>query len=213
MARSNFAILKSKSQQGFTLLEVLLAIGITALIGISSYTLLSQTIRTKESLSSQTERLRQFQLAATMIQNDFRQIGSRVVRDQFGDHLTTLQVGGYNIHGFVEFSRNGISNPLKLKKSNYQRVAYKLDEDKLIRVIWPVLDRAADTEPRTQTLLEGIVSAEVKVWDAEAKVWLSEWPNSDQTSQTPQTKSELPDGISLEIKTETDRVYRWIEQI
>lgn len=204
---------RNNNQQGFTLLEVLLAIGITALIGVSTYTLLSQTLRTKESLSNQTERLRGLQLATTIIQNDLRQIGSRIIRDQFGDHTTTLQVGGYNINGFLEFSRNGVSNPLRYKKSNYKRVAYKLEEDRLLRLTWPVLDRAADTEHRSQTIMEGIASVEVKVWNQDTETWLQDWPDPNQVNPTPTTLSTLPDGIAFKITTETNQVYQWIEQI
>ena len=199
-----------KEEAGFTLLEVLLAIGITALIGVSTYTLLSQTLRTRDHLSSQAEQLREVQLASTLIQNDFRQIASRVIRDQFGDHQPSLRLGGYSQYGFVEFTRDGVSNPLKLKRSNYQRVSYELSDDQLIRHSWVVLDQAPDSTPREQVLLSGIVSAEVKVYSGDG--WLTSWPQ-EEANPTPKTLSAMPKAISLEITTETDQVYRWIEKI
>ena len=210
---SKIKITNAHKSSGFTLLEILLAIGITAMIGISTYTLLSQTLRTRDHLSDQTERLRDFQLAATVIQNDLRQISSRVIRDQFGDHQSTIIVGEYNINGFLEFTRNGVSNPLKLKKSNFQRISYKVEDEALIRLTWNVLDQASDTEPREQTLLEGIIEAEVKVWDKENNEWLTQWPRESQNNPTVADKAILPDGISMEIITDNGQVYRWVEQL
>lgn len=202
-----------RSNKGFTLLEVLLAIGVTALIGISSYTLLSQTIRTKDHLSDQTEELRRFQLAATIIQNDLRQITDRIIRDQFGDYQPALRLGGYSLYGHLEFTKRGLSNPLKNRLSNFQRVAYQLNDDKLVRYIWPVLDRAPDTEPREQVLLENIAQLEVKVLkDLGASQWETEWlPNP--ANLPPLDLKVMPVAISMEITTNTDQVHRWLEQI
>lgn len=195
---------------GFTLLEVLLAIGITALIGISSYTLLSQTIRTRDHLSGQADELRRFQLATTIIQQDLRQISARVIRDQFGDYQPSLRLGGYSLYGDLEFTKSGLSNPLKNRLSNYQRVAYQIKDDQLVRYIWPVLDQAPDTVPREQILLENIAQMEVKVLDS--KEWKTEW-FPDPSNTPPADLIKLPEAITIEITTNTEQVHRWLEQI
>lgn len=198
------------NDSGFTLLEVLLAIGITAIIGVSTYTLLNQTLRTRDHLSVQAERLRELQLMASIVQNDLRQISSRVVRDQFGDYQPAIRVGGYSLHGALEFSKDGVSNPLRVNKSNFQRIAYELSDDKLIRYVWPVLDRAPDTEPREQILLDGVVEIGVKVLSGED--WLTSWPKDD-IEKKPQELKKLPKAISFEVTTESGRISRWIESI
>jgi general secretion pathway protein J len=198
-------------QTGFTLLEVLLAIGITALIGVSSYTLLSQTIRTRDHLSDQAETLRQVQLASTIIQNDLRQISARVIRDQYGDHQPALKVGGYSLYGFLEFTRSGVSNPLKLNKSNMLRVAYQLEDDRLIRNSWAVLDQAPDSTPREQTLLKEVLETEVKVLAKDK--WISVWPNNEEQLPSASSLSELPKAISFKLVFENGKEINWIERI
>ncbi|GLQ31835.1 type II secretion system minor pseudopilin GspJ [Litoribrevibacter albus] len=199
-----------RSHSGFTLLEVLLAIGITALIGVSTYTLLSQTLRTRDHLSVQAEELRRFQLAATIIQHDIRQISDRVIRDQFGDYQPALRLGGYSNYGALEFTKSGVANMRRQEISNFQRVSYHLRDDRLTRFVWPVLDQAPDSTPREQELLEGIAEIEVKVLDD--KEWKAEWlPNP--ANMSPQDLKQLPEAISIEITTDTGEVYRWVEQV
>ena len=46
-----------------------------------------------------------------------------------------------------------------------QRVGYLLQDNKILRAYWPVLDRAQDTEPAYQTLLEDVERLEFYVLD------------------------------------------------
>ncbi len=203
-------LFKSKNQ-GFTLLEVLLAIGITALIGVSTYTLLSQTLRTRDHLADQAENLRELQLMTAIVQNDLRQISSRIIRDQFGDYQPAIRLGGYSVYGPIEFTRNGVANPLKLPKSNFQRIAYELTDGDFKRYVWPVLDQSPDSTPREQILLENVLEMSVKVLTGDD--WRSEWPEDTGAARTPETLRKLPRAIALELTTESGQVYRWLEQI
>ncbi|MCK4706506.1 MAG: type II secretion system minor pseudopilin GspJ, partial [Gammaproteobacteria bacterium] len=75
----------------------------------------------------------------------------------------------------VEFTRNGRRNPAKLKRSNLLRIAYKFEDEKLIRLFWPQLDRAPAMEAYETTLLEQMERVEFRYRD-DKKEWHSQWP-------------------------------------
>ncbi len=152
----------SKHERGFTLVEVLVAFLIFAIIGLISSQLMSQTIQAQADLSQRGNRLGDIHRAMQIIQRDVMQLANRPIRDQYGDARQALLIG---IDGVIEFSRTGWRNPLQLPRAEVQRVGYLLQDNKLLRGYWPVLDRAQDTEPAYQTLLHDVERVEFYALD------------------------------------------------
>lgn len=165
----------SVRQGGFTLIEIMVAVAIFALIGIASGQVLSRVLQANETARDRAERLFAVQRAVTLLERDLLQIVQRPIRDAYGDPRPALilQAGGQ-----LEMTRQGWRNPLGIRRSELQRVAWHLDaEGVLRRSFWPVLDRAQDTEARDQVVLEGVDALEVELIDAEGTRW-SYWPAS-----------------------------------
>ena len=154
--------MRSPRARGFTLLEILVALLVFAIVGVISSQLMSQTVRSNEILREHGERLAQVHRAMQILQRDILQMTSRPIRDQFGDPQPSLLVGA---DGALEFSRNGWRNPLSLPRPEVQRVSYVVTDEVLMRGYWPVLDRAQDSEPVAQELLHGVTQAEFFVLD------------------------------------------------
>lgn len=167
--------------QGFTLLEVLLAIGITALIGLGSWQILNGALRANESTQARLAELNAVQKTMLIITRDFRQIIPRSIRDGFGDYQPALSTK--QEFYAIEFSRNGWRNPLDDVRSNIQRVAYELNETTLIRHYWDVLDRSQDSKPVSKKLLEGVNSISFRYLNKSGG-WSDEWPVSSSSSTT-----------------------------
>ena len=142
-----------RHSKGFTLIEVLVAFLIFAIIGVISSQLLSQTIKSRESLADRGERLAQIHRAMQVLQRDFMQLTRRPIRDQYGDMQRPLIIG---TDGAIEFTRVGWRNPLKGPRTEVQRVGYRWQDEALIRGYWHHADRAFDSEPIHQTLLEEV---------------------------------------------------------
>lgn len=159
-------------QRGFTLMEMLVALGIFAVIGVLSSQLLRQTIDVSEVLMDRGDRLVELQRAMNVMSRDFQQIVARTVRDEFGDQSGHIELDQF---GVLKFTRMGWSNLLNRPRSTLQRVEYVLIDGVLIRRYWPVLDRTESTEPIDQELLTEIEELEFMVIDAN-NVDQSSWP-------------------------------------
>ena len=72
-------------------------------------------------------------------------------------------------------SRGGWSNPAGFARGTVLRVAYQFQDDKLVRLYWPVMDRTLSTPPIRQELLDGVESIEVRFLDAGGQ-WQLQWP-------------------------------------
>ena len=163
---------RTKRNDGFTLLEMLVALAVFAVIGIMSSQLLTQMVDVTDRATSRGEQLIELQRAFVIMRRDFEQLAFRAVRDELGDPGYDVSVGT----GFlVEFTRRGWANPTFRPRSQLQRVAYELRPDGLYRLFWPILDRAPTTEPVVQLLLADVQSAEFSAIDLSAEEH-SFWP-------------------------------------
>jgi general secretion pathway protein J len=147
--------------RGFTLLELLVAMSIFSVIGLGSYQMLQTIVESHDKVRTVSERYTKVNLAFSMIQRDFNQFVPRPVRDAYGEPLAPI-VFGDNDYA-VEFTRTGWRNPAGRLRSQLQRVAYSVDyeEETLTRHFWEVLDRAEDSEPVSQIIMEGVTDFRV----------------------------------------------------
>tara|TARA_R110001592_G_scaffold198448_1_gene446668 strand:+ start:24649 stop:25371 length:723 start_codon:yes stop_codon:yes gene_type:complete len=167
--------------QGFTLLEVLLAIGITAMIGLGSWQILNSAIRASESTQIRLAELNALQKTMLIISRDLRQVLTRSIRDGFGDYQPALTTK--NEFYALEFTRRGWRNPMDDARSNIQRVAYELSDNKLVRHYWSVLDRSQDSEPISKELLTEVNSISIRFMTKSGS-WVDEWPSSSSSSSS-----------------------------
>ena len=140
---------------GFTLIEVLIALAITVFVSLIAYTSLSAVMSGVESLRANTDRIYEVNRALMIISRDLRQMANRPVRDEFGE-IEPAMTGGELARFTLSFTRTGWHNPNAHPRSYLQRVNYRLEDGALWRDSYPVLDRAADTEPQTVMLLDEV---------------------------------------------------------
>lgn len=170
---------------GFTLIEILIAIGIFALIGLASGQMLGRVMDISEHNEARTERLYEVQRAVQFMQRDLLQLSNRSIRDEYGDPIGPLMTG---MAGTLEFSRLGWRNPLGLPRSDIQRTRYELVDNELRREFWLVLDRAEDSLPRSQRLISNVGSLEFRYLDQELNDY-AVWPPTEsalESGQKPQ---------------------------
>ncbi|MYD99458.1 MAG: type II secretion system protein GspJ [Gammaproteobacteria bacterium] len=147
---------------GFTLVEILTALAIFGVIGVLATRIVAGMIELGGATREHAEGLADLQRAMGIIERDIEQFTDRPIRDELGDPLPGVIVTGVSL---LELTRMGWQNPLRAPRSELQRVAYVLRDDKLVRLYWAVLDRAPDTRPVAQLLLDGVADARFAVFD------------------------------------------------
>lgn len=197
----------TRSCGGFTLLELLVALSIFAIIAVLAYgglgTVLDQRILTEES----AERLADLQKTYLIVQRDVEQLVPRPIRDEFGDQQAALSGTTQ-----LRLTRGGWRNPLNNPRSSLQRVGYALEEQQLIRYSWLVLDRAQDSEPREQVLASQITAMRIRYLDGKA-AWKEQWPPQQVTQSGEPPSDELPRAIEMTLEHEHYGEIRWLFQL
>jgi general secretion pathway protein J len=147
--------------RGFTLIEVLIALAITAVVATLAYSSLSTVITAMESSRANAQRTYQINRAMSVLSRDIRQFVQRPVRDEFGEVEPAL-AGGPAARFMLSFTRAGWHNTNNQLRSHLQRVNYVWEEDGLWRESYPVLDRAGDTEASRVLLLDEVEQMELR---------------------------------------------------
>jgi len=166
-----------RAAAGFTLLELLIAIALFALLGLATYRMLEAVLRSDEVIRAQETQLRELGRAVWRLEQDLVQAVPRPVRDGYGDEQNAFvgQLAGFEGGAAVELTRSGWRNPTGMRRANLQRVRWRLAGDSLERLYWIVLDRDIDSEPRVQRVLDDVIELRLRYLDAENS-WHEEWP-------------------------------------
>ena len=188
---------------GFTLLELLVALAIFALLAVMAYGGLASVLNTRAASDVHADELRALEFTFRNLQRDIEQWVPRDVRDPYGDSRPALR-GGPAYGVLLELTRGGWRNPAGLQRSTLQRVSYRLQDGALIRDQWLVLDPAQDSAVLAQPLLEeGVESVFIKFYDGQGQ-WHDAWPPLNV--QNPGT----PRLAEVTIETERWGRLRWL---
>lgn len=162
---------------GFTLVEVLVAIFVFAIVSAIAMGGYNQLVKQSDIVDRGAARTRAVQSTMQRLNLDFTSLEPRPVRQPLGDGmlpaLRTGEKGGGD--SLVEFTHSGWSNPAGVPRSTLQRVAYRLEDKKLIREYWLALDRTMSSEPESAVLVEGVKDLKLRFMDAN-RSWHEQWP-------------------------------------
>ena len=147
---------RTASARGFTLIEVMLAMVITAFVALLAYSGLSTAMTAAEGHEAQVELLGTIQLPLTIMERDIRHAVARPIRDEFDDVQGAMS-GSEFAQYVLQLTRRGWDNPRDFPRGDLQRVRYLLEDDTLWRESWSVLDRVTEEDSWQRTeLLSGV---------------------------------------------------------
>ncbi|MCB1560799.1 MAG: type II secretion system minor pseudopilin GspJ [Xanthomonadales bacterium] len=167
--------MRTRRQSGFTLLELLVAVALFAVVVVLAYGGLDQIARQGSDLEAESERLADVQRAVDRLVSDLRAAAPRPVRDASVGRLPPLSGDPQQI----EFTRAGYGNRLAAPRAELERVGYRLEGDNLQRLHYAALDRSSPLPLRRDALLDGVEALRFAYRDAAGRT-LSAWPESRQ---------------------------------
>ncbi len=188
----------SDQHSGFTLIELIIAMAISAILAVGTFYLVQASRQTQDTLVVQNEYYSQLTRVVRTLVNDLHQWApDRPVRDPFGDYQAAMLLD----LDALFLTRNGwaLSRFVDMERSTLQRVGYQLaeqgselcpDEDGnqqiqsrdrhfcLIRSQRPHLDDDGRLEWQHQMLMRPVQSLQ---WQFLAEIegqrdWLNTWP-------------------------------------
>lgn len=159
---------------GFTLLELMIAIIIFSLISTASYKLFNSVVKSKQATDKIFVAMDARQKAEIIIEKDIMQIIGRPIQNEYGNQELAVFTPTLSAY-LIEFTRTGWNNPLDNIRSDLQRVAYAFENNSFVRYYWPVLDRAPNPVQIRQVLLSNIDSINVLFIDTNHMQHTS-WP-------------------------------------
>lgn len=200
----------ASTDAGFTLIELVVSMGIFAIIAMLAYGGLRNVLDGQGYAEQKAVRMARLQLVYRLMERDMQQIVKRGIRNEYGDKAAALVVE-FGSDRMIEFTRSGWRNPAGHQRSNLQRVAYGIEEGSLIRASWDVLDRAQDSVAREQHLLDETEELSIRLLDKDDQ-WQEAWPPQDLGGQEEQDEAELPRAIELTLKLEDLGTLTWLFQ-
>ncbi len=178
-------------QSGFTLLELLVALAIFALMSAMAYGGLQTLLESRKHTDRAAEQFSRLQNTLLFLQQDLSQVVERSVRDELGDREPVFS--GADTEYLLQLTRGGaVGRP---DTAALQRVAYRMEEGRLQRVNWPVLDRVQGMEPLVMELVDGVTDIQIRFLHTE---WQPDWPG--------QGGRPLPRAVEIHLVTD-----RWGE--
>jgi|TARA_R100001244_G_C5172075_1_gene131794 general secretion pathway protein J len=166
-------------QRGFTLLEVMVALGILAFVIIATHQILETTTRAKDASDEKIAELNGLQTTFRLMDQDFSQMTKRAVRNESGDVQEQYLLAGRYVlesqYDGIAFVRDGWINPINLlPRSELQAVGYRVIDDNLERVYRVYVDQLDNMEPRVQRVLENVEELKFEFLD-DKNEWQEQW--------------------------------------
>ncbi len=189
------------SHSGFTLLELLIAIAIFAVVGVLAMSGYNELLMQRERAAQTMARARAVQRAVTRVTQDFEQLEPRPVRDATAATVNpALYLNAAGTH-VVELTRAGWSNPAGVSRATLQRVGYRLQDGKLYRDYWTVLDRTLSATPVEAVLVDKVTAFSLRFMDRNRQ-WQTTWPPSSVGGTGNARARSLPLAVEITLTLE-----------
>lgn len=193
--------------QGFTLIELIVAIAIFAIISVIAYRIISALVITKNVITETQNKWGDLTFTMNRLDEAWSRAIPLVIRDASGAILPAFQ-GKNNLSGNtdaqLEFSLSGIIGDSVYGPVPPQRIGFRFINHNLYLLTWPVLNRVLTTSPQVNLLLSGIDSFQVSFLNTDQK-WYDNWPlNITGITRLPQAFK-----IRIQLSTKEEIVRQW----
>lgn len=173
-----------KRPSGFTLVEILVAIAIAAILATMAFTAMSEAMQNRQRIKQAQERLLGLQFTVRSLVQDFSQLAPRPVRVPIGEGYDAAVLGQLGNFSEVLLTRAGWTNPAGLSRSGLQRVRYAVRDGVLYRDYWLSLDAQPEPQPVERALIDGVEGFTIRYMN-DGRQWQDNWPPPQPDAENP----------------------------
>jgi general secretion pathway protein J len=188
--------------RGFTLLELLVAMAVLAIVGALGYRGLNSILDAEARLQAESRRWTDVSLLFSQLSEDLTMAVGRANRDDMGRTSPALLLSGSASEPAMsgnasatptsgstqmDVTRLGIGEGAAVQSAP-RRVGYRLRDGALEYLVWPDLDAAPGTTPTAYELLSGVADLTWQALDVDGR-WFTDWPASRPATSLPRAVS------------------------
>lgn len=170
----------SNKHSGFTLVELMIAIMIFAIIGIISYRTLSSLVTTKQVVTTTQEKWNGISSTINWLNNAWDRSIPLVVRDENGIIIPAI-IGKDKIAGKfdsqLELTLCGYIRDTNYGYSPPRRIGFRFKDNNLYLVTWPALNRIQTTQPQLDLLVDKVADFDLSFLYPDRQ-WRNTWPQA-----------------------------------
>lgn len=186
--------------RGFTLLEILVAVGVFAIFSALAYGSLDRILDSRDRIDAERQFWRQLAIAFTIMEDDLAMARGRTFRDVYGNSRAAFMGQPVDIRPqgdpSMAFTRGGVFVLSDSTRPDLLRVGYRLAEGKLLRLTWPALDQPNQVPPpKSAPLLDHVTEMRVRFYTT-GNGWLESWPLPTAAL------TALPEAVELTLQIE-----------
>jgi len=192
-------------RRGFTLLEVLIAIAIVALIAVLGYRALAALSDSETRLAAEATRWRTLDLFFARLEGDMRQALPRSARSGNVREAPWLAFVSNSMgnagDSAVVFSRAGPEFNIEPGSAG-QRLGYRLRDGTVEVLYWASYDRPQDAQATSYALLTDVARFRM-TYLARDNTWVNNWPIAGD--------ADLPRAVRVELTLNSgETIERWL---
>ncbi len=175
---------------GFTLVEMLIALAIFGMLTAGGVALLSFSVTSQDMTDRQLATLSEIRRASGLLTSDLAQAAPRPWRGGDGAQQSALASGGAGDPRIMTLVRGGWDNPDQAPRASLQRVEYRFQDNRLIRVGFTHVDGGGAAS--VTTLIDQVDQAALRFRDREGE-WHATW--------RPEDPADLPVAVELTVSS------------
>ncbi|MEO6023622.1 MAG: type II secretion system minor pseudopilin GspJ [Burkholderiales bacterium] len=187
--------------RGFTLIEVLIAITLFAVMSGLAYRGLASILNAKERVTQENVKWRGVAMFFARLENDLLAAVPRPIRDSNNlqaEAFIAKAVFSKESEGQLMFTRMGLPGTEGVLAAP-QRYGYRLKDRTIETMVWPVLDQGKRTVPAIYPVLEGVTALKLRYLNA-ANQWVEGWPVG---VANPAISAQLPKAVEVSLTLES----------
>lgn len=193
----------AKPNKGFTLVELLVAIAIFAVLSALGWKVFDYLIKVKDRNAMHEQNLGQLQEAYLLMQRDAVQMVPLSANT-----AGMIQPALISNNQRLSFSKAGVSDPLKQSLSPYERIEYVYNpaEKNITRLKYSNLNVTQSTQPLSSVILSDVDDYQISILNPNE---LAQWPDSGTDLSNKSNIQLLPRGFKVKLKV-NEVEYEWL---